>query len=378
MGQNAAQKLIAARLGSGDLTAGNETAPSTDHALIDGPRCQHPLAAIMQSCDGRGIKSARAASLVVGYDASESAHCAVVWAAQEAAQRDCGLTVVSAVDYAGLGLRGPASMARLWLQHARERVALMAHEGAELGQASIPGPPGLEVRPIGKVGSPVRILVEESSTARMLVVGTGARSALAEVALGSFVESVATSAHCPVVVVRPWTAAHPGPCHPVVVGVDGSLAALSAVDAAAGIAVAAGAALTIVGTWMRSPTASRHPSTADNDPGPGGGTEAGVRDAVDTAVARARMAQPCLEVRGTEVEGPAVDVLAAQSARAGLLAVGSRGRGGVPGGVLGSVGNAVARSALCPVAVVGPQAAASVFAAPHGPGDERSLEGCHR
>ncbi len=311
--------------------------------------------------------SARAASVVVGYDASESARRAVVWAAEDAAQRNHALTVVSAVDYAGLGLRGPATVAHWWLRDARERVALIAREGAELGRASVPGRPLLEVRSIGEVGMPVHILVEQSRTADLLVVGIGARSALAAVALGSVAEPVATLAHCPVVVVRRGTTARPGPEHPVVVGVDGSLAALSAVDAAAGIAVTASAALRIVGAWMPSPTAGHDPYQIADDPDPELWTTAGARDAVDAAVARAQRAHPCLDVRGTEVEGRPAAVLAARSASAGLLVVGSRGRGAVQAMLLGSVSHAVARSAPCPVALVGPHAAASASHAGHGP-----------
>jgi nucleotide-binding universal stress UspA family protein len=316
--------------------------------------------------------SARGASVVVGYDGSESARRAVVWAAEDAAQRNRALTVVSAVDYAGLGVRGPATTARRWLRDARERVALIAREGAELGRASVPGRPLHDVRSIGEVGRPVRILVEQSSTADLLVVGIGARSALAA-ALGLVAEPVATLAHCPVVIVRPGTTAHPGPDHPVVVGVDGSLAALSAVDAAAGIAVTAGAALTIVGAWMPSPTADRDRYNAADDPDPELWTAAGALDAVDAAVAHARMAHPCLDVHGTEVEGRAAAVLAAQSASAGLLVVGSRGRGAAQALLLGSVSHAVARSAPCPVALVGPHAAASASQAGHGAAEERPL-----
>jgi nucleotide-binding universal stress UspA family protein len=317
--------------------------------------------------------SARGASVVVGYDGSESAHGAVVWAAEDAAQRNRALTVVSAVDYAGLGLRGPAAMGRLWLRDARERVALIACEGAELGRASVPGRPLHEVRSIGEVGRPVCILVEQSRTADLLVVGLGARSALA-VALGSVAEPVATLARCPVVVVGRGTTSHPGPDHPVVVGIDGSLAALSAVDTAAGIAVTTGAPLRIVGAWMPSPTAGHDPYNAADDPDPEVWTTAGARDAVDAAVAHTHRAHPCLDVRGTEVEGRAAPVLAAQSASAGLLVVRSRGRGAVQALLLGSVSHAVARSAPCPVALVGPNAAASAFQAAHAAAEERRLQ----
>ena len=53
----------------------------------------------------------RTGRVVVGYDASEHGRRAVLWAADEAARRGDALMVVHAVDYRGLGLRGPAALA---------------------------------------------------------------------------------------------------------------------------------------------------------------------------------------------------------------------------------------------------------------------------
>jgi hypothetical protein len=46
MGQNVAQKLIAAQLVSGDLTTNEIALLHTDQTLTEGPRRQHPLAAL--------------------------------------------------------------------------------------------------------------------------------------------------------------------------------------------------------------------------------------------------------------------------------------------------------------------------------------------
>ena len=52
--------------------------------------------------------------------------------------------------------------------------------------------------------------------------------------------------------------------------------------------------------------------------------------------------------------GRAVDELLAESGGAGLLIVGSHGRGGLRSFLLGSVSHAVLHAAVCPVAVVRP------------------------
>jgi nucleotide-binding universal stress UspA family protein len=61
---------------------------------------------------------------------------------------------------------------------------------------------------------------------------------------------------------------------------------------------------------------------------------------------------PDVDVRRSTVRGGAATVLKHQSHRAELLVVGSRGRGGFSGLLLGSVSQAMIHHAACPVAVV--------------------------
>ncbi len=123
---------------------------------------------------------------------------------------------------------------------------------------------------------------------------------------------------------------------PVVAGVDGSAESGYAVAWAAREADLRGRALVIVHVV--------------DDSAPPGGTAA---DAVlDGAVARARAAAPDIAIGAERVEGHPKQVLAQESTRASLLAVGRRGTGGFAGLMLGSVAIAACDNAACPVAAV--------------------------
>lgn len=142
--------------------------------------------------------------------------------------------------------------------------------------------------------------------------------------------------------------------HPVVVGVDGSLAGDRALDAAADIAAHAGAPLRIISawemwaedTWASASWESELPvadwaRTQQN---------AAVR-VVTKAADRARWQRAGLAVTGEVHKGPA-GVALTSAHDAGLVVVGSRGLGGFSGLVLGSVSHNVIHSCDRPVMVV--------------------------
>jgi nucleotide-binding universal stress UspA family protein len=66
-----------------------------------------------------------------------------------------------------------------------------------------------------------------------------------------------------------------------------------------------------------------------------------------------------LEIERSAIEGPAARTLIAEAKGAELLVVGSRGRGGFVGLLLGSVSQQVALHPPCPVVILPPPAAAS-------------------
>jgi nucleotide-binding universal stress UspA family protein len=201
--------------------------------------------------------------------------------------------------------------------------------------------PGLEVTHKQLLGGGAATLVSESEHARLLVVGSRGHGGFAGLLLGSVSSQVVAHAHCPVLVVRPPEPQEAAADAPVVVGVDGSAGSALAVAHAATEADQRGRPLLVV--------------SAGNPP-----DEGKVREAdrhVEEGVTSARQAYPELPVTGRfwPSDDPATGLIEA-SEQAALVVVGSRGRGGFTGLLLGSVSQALVHHAHCPVLVIPPSA----------------------
>ena len=289
-------------------------------------------------------------SVVVGYDGTDHAAAALDWAAHEAARRSGTLHVVYAADYPGL-VPGPIGVSPYLPERAISIAAEVTAEGVARAREL---EPGLHVTHLTEVGSASGVLVQESSGAALLVVGTRGHGELAGALLGSVAFTVSAHAHCPVVVVRGDTAP-PGPDRPVVVGVDGSPSSEAALRFAAAAATEAQAPLVLVAAW-RPAAAETWEAAYWTSVAPGAELgEAARRAATDVVTASEALVHgsfPQLEVRQEVVGGPADRVLADFSSGAGLVVVGARGRGGFTGLLLGSVSHGVIHRSACPVAVV--------------------------
>lgn len=136
---------------------------------------------------------------------------------------------------------------------------------------------------------------------------------------------------------------------PVVVGVDGSASSLAAVRAAAMEAHWRGTRLRLVHAIAWSELHPLGPLSL-------GPTERALRDAgeplLTEAEEEASAAAPAVDVSRTVVTGDPMAVLEAQSHDAALVVVGSRGRGGFVGLLVGSTGVHLSAHARCPVLVV--------------------------
>jgi nucleotide-binding universal stress UspA family protein len=132
---------------------------------------------------------------------------------------------------------------------------------------------------------------------------------------------------------------------PLVVGFDGSPAALIALDRGIIMATALGAQLRLVAAWQLPVQYSGYGVV---DWSPEEYTRAMVADAV-----RSRFGDHAPDWFSTELhQGGAAGVLIQASRDAQMLIVGSRGHGGFVGLLLGSVSSAVAGHARCPVLVM--------------------------
>jgi nucleotide-binding universal stress UspA family protein len=210
--------------------------------------------------------------------------------------------------------------------------------------------PGLRVRARQVAGGPAATLVDESRRADLLVVGCRGLGGFAGLVLGSVSAQVAAHAHCPVLIVRPAGPDHP-PDGPVLVGVDFSPGSDTALACAADEAVRRRVPLVVTHVWWNDPLeTAMHP--ADDVVTQARSAAAGL---LAGAVDEVRQRHPGLPVSRRLVHSlnPEHNLVAA-SRETILVVVGSRGRGGFGGLLLGSVSQALVHHAHCPVLVVHP------------------------
>jgi nucleotide-binding universal stress UspA family protein len=279
--------------------------------------------------------------IIVGVDGSDAALDAVRWAAHQAARRDTELRIVHAyeipvgyppgfVDWHVLH-EALVAQGKAWLARAREEAEKSA--------------PGLAVEVVEVKAGAVPTLVRESAQAAVLVLGSRGLGGFTGLVIGSTAVELAARAHCPVVVVR--GADRDGS---VVVGVDGTPVGEAAIAFAFAEASARGVDLVAVHTWTDLLLETAF---------------AGGAAALDFTP----LAQEAEELLGERLAGwqekyPEVPVtrhvsrerasraLLRYAENAQLVVVGSRGRGGFRGLLLGSTSQHLLHHAPCAVAVV--------------------------
>ncbi|WP_182347491.1 universal stress protein [Tomitella gaofuii] len=284
--------------------------------------------------------------VIVGTDGSDHARLAVRWAAHHAHLHGVPLLIVTAVSApVAYGMGG--NLPQEFFTALEEDGARILREAtAEARDVSST----LEIESVVKLEATGPALLALSERARMIVVGTRGLSGLASAFMGSISALVARHAACPVVVVRSADDQSPAPLSgPVVVGVDGSENSAKAVAVAVREASVRGATLVAVHAWSDVPLSTMDPIAQVR----GLFDEAAVADAVlSEQLAGYNDDYPDLNIEHVVVLDRPDTAILDHAEGAQLVVVGSRGRGGFAGLMLGSTSIKVLRSAHCPVMVV--------------------------
>jgi nucleotide-binding universal stress UspA family protein len=310
-----------------------------------------------------GGRSAAPQGIVVGVDGSDHGQCALVWAAREAERRRRPLHIVTAYSvpiFAASGLDGGyATVDDSVIREGAEAIVKQALE-------KVSGY-NIDVDASVENGDASGVLLEMSETAELLVFGTRGRGGFVGRLLGSVSSALPAHAKCPTVTVplicadrlgettedkrikaEQARSGHQPVENVVVVGVDGSEQARVAVLEAASQAERLGATLRVIcAVPQYSGSLAWVPAPMDRK-----ALFADIQVQLDAGMAWLKSHYPHLPVESELKDGSPVDVLVEESRHVELIVVGTRGRGGFTGMLLGSTSDGVLHHAKGPVLVV--------------------------
>jgi nucleotide-binding universal stress UspA family protein len=284
--------------------------------------------------------------IVVGYDCSAGAEAALAWALDEGRRLAMRVCLVYVLEWP-VHIEPIAQRPVGWpdSQFRSDAEAVVEDAAADAARSA----PDVTVRSAVLEGPVAATLCALSAQARMIVLGHRGRGGFSGLLVGSVSVAVTAHAHCPVVVVRGGS---PDEQHdlPVAVGVDDSVTARLAVGFAFEEAASRGVGLVAVRAWQPPPVPWRsdvRPLALDADE-----LETAEWHALHEALAQWRKTYSAVNATPRLLPGNASHALVTQSQGAQLVVVGSRGRGGFAGLLLGSVSQQLLHHAHCPVAVV--------------------------
>lgn len=285
--------------------------------------------------------------IVVAIDGSAPSDAAIRWAIEEAAMRHVDVTLLH-VMLPGIPAWGSAySIAPLppdYGELQRRDAELILELARGVAKTAVPLGHRVEVHSDVVYATPLPTLIDASKDAQLIVVGSRGQGAWRRGLLGSTSTGLIHHAHCPVAIVRDRANAPNADNGPVILGVDGSPASELATAIAFDEATWRGADLVAIHTWLDSDVPSLSLSAW-----------ADYRSSAEATLAE-RLAgwterYPDVTVhRRVEFNQPA-RCLAEAAESAQLVVVGSHGRGGFAGMLLGSVSTTVVHAVRTPVIV---------------------------
>jgi nucleotide-binding universal stress UspA family protein len=287
---------------------------------------------------------AGAGGVVIGTDGSAGSGAALRWGVREAAVRGIPARAVLAWSYLDQHHRGGGTRFDSGYDEKAAQEALAAAVEEAVGAEAALGVLKQTVCDLAP-----RALLDAALEADLLVVGARGLGGFRSLLLGSVSDQCLHHAACPVAVVREDPPASLPPDAPIVVGVDGSPDAVRALRWAIEEARARQVPLRVVQAWEPGfvDEVSVYPVVANL-------AEMGERAQAEVDALLAAEDTTGITVDAQHAFGPPARTLLEASADASLLVVGSRGRGGFAGLLLGSVSHQVTRHATCPVVVVRP------------------------
>lgn len=287
------------------------------------------------------------AEILVGVDGSPASAKALEWALAEAGQRGWPIRVLcsySLPSFTAASLDGGYAA----MDDTAIRESAQAALDAAVAQAS---GRGVEVRSTLGTGDAAGALIAESAKVGLTVVGTRG-GGFTDRLLGTVSSALPAHGHSPVVIVPDRAATQGHTFHPItriVVGVDGSPSAKVALAHAVSEAALWKAELTVVAGVPMAQGAGMLPwlpAAVDRAQ-----VLSDVRAGLDVIVAEA-IEGTDLKPKVHALDGSGAALMTEFSTAVDLVVVGSRGRGGFAGMLLGSTSQSVIHHSACPVFVV--------------------------
>lgn len=282
--------------------------------------------------------------VLVGVDGSPASNAAVVWAARDAEIKNLPLTVVHVVN-TDVATWPPMPYPETWGVWQQDEGRKVLAEAVKIAEEAVLTDRKLTVKTDLVHSTPVSAMIEMSTDAAIVVLGSAGRGAVARLLLGSVSASLVRHARCPVAIIHDEDPLMPHPQRaPVLLGIDGSPASEAATAVAFDEASRRGVELIALHAWNDLEVVELPGLDWDK-------VKAEAEITLAERLAGWQETYPDVKVCRVVVCDRPARQLVARSESAQLVVVGSHGRGALSGMLLGSVSNAVVHSARMPVIV---------------------------